>query len=388
MRDPRVCVLHVIDGLDVGGAQSVLRGILALADRSRFRLLVANVGGGWDTDLVEAVRREADGLLGLRPRGLWDARALVALARAIRSERVDVVHTHLAGGDVLGGLAGRLTGRPVVATVHSVAAWRLSYRRTRRLLADLALRRLVGHAFAVSSAVRDSHVAEIGLQPERVEVLPNVPVAPHLLRPDFDREAVRRELAADGPVLATASRLTPERDHATLLRALPRALERHPGLRLLVLGDGPSRLELERLSRELGMGAAVRFLGTRADAAEIVAASDFFCQPTRLEGLPVAVLDAMALGVPVIASRIDATEELLEDGRTGLLVRPGDADQLADALCRFLDDPAEAAAMAAAARAHVESSFDPGTWIARIEQVYLQAARRAAPSPRPRSESA
>jgi glycosyltransferase involved in cell wall biosynthesis len=368
----RVRVLHVIDGLEVGGAQSALVGILKLADANRFEMYVANVGRWHEPALVDEIRRSSTGITMLNARALWDARAIAALARTIRRERIDLVHTHLAAGDVLGGLAAKLTRRPVVSMLQNVARIRDTYRLPRRLLADFAIRHLADRLIAVGEAVKDTHARELHLDVGRFEVVPNFPSAPLFLPEQFEAKEKRRELGIEeGPLACVASRLNEQRDHGTLLRALPAVLSLHPKLTVAMLGNGPRLEELIGLARDLRVDASVLFLGTRFDAVEIMAASDLFCQPTLYEGLSVAVLEAMSLGLPVVASEVDGVVELIDDGRTGLLVPPGDAEELAGALIRLLGNAAERKRIGDAARREIFDRYEPRESVRRIERVYL-----------------
>lgn len=366
-------VLHVIDGLEVGGAQSALLGILELADRASFDMSVANVGSAYDDRLVERLRGAGADLTLMSGRAIWDARALASLVRTIRSRHIDVVHTHLAGGDVLGGIAARLTRRPTVSILQNVVAARDVYRRRRRVLADFATRRLADRVVAVSEAVKQSHVESLAIPPERIEVVANVPVAAFTLAPEFDRAGKRAELGAgDGPLVCVASRLNEQREHETLLRALPSVLARRPDVSVVVLGDGPRRELLEGLARELALGERVRFLGTRFDAVEVMAASDIFSQPTLYEGMPVAVLEAMALGLPVVASAVEGVTELVEDERSGLLVPPRDVPALEQALQRLIEDEDLRAGLGARGREIVRERYGPDTWIQSFERIYRE----------------
>lgn len=369
----------MIDRLRPGGAQSVVLATSRLLDPERFELSVASVMAGAHPGLVEAVRESSRDVLLLEGRGLWDVRLLPRLVGAIRRQRVDLVHTHLAFGDILGGLAGRACGKPVVSTLHSVGGleahdhpWR------RRALHGLAVRRLPTHVIAVADAVR-AWCVETGVPEDRVSVIPNVPLAPLVLPPGFDAARKRAELGlGGGPVLCVPSRLSPQKDHETLLRALPDVARAVPGVTLLVVGEGRLRDRLERLATDLGLDARVRFLGVRVDAVELMAASDVIVNLTRTnEGLPIVVLDAMSLGLPVVATDAGGVAEALEDGETGLLVQPGDVGSVSAALVALLTDPERRNRMGAAARAVSSARYDPHRWIRELEQVYERLARGA-----------
>jgi L-malate glycosyltransferase len=369
----RIVVLQVIDGLRVGGAQSVVLGLLRLHDRTRFRMLVANVGGH-DPALVDRIGEAADVVI-TEGRPLWDPRGLASLLRVIRRHRVDLVHTHLAAADVLGGLAARLTGRPSVATLHNVAEDRRRYRRERRVLADLATRRLSGHLIAVSEAVLESHARVLGVPEERMTVVPNVPVAPLLLPAGFDAGRKRAELGlGDGPVIVNVARLDDTKDQDTLVRALTEVTAHEPGATALIVGEGPRAAALAELAREVGAERETRFLGRRMDAVEIMACSDVVCHPTHsFEGLPIALLDAMSLGLPVVASAVEGVDELVEPERTGLLVPPRDPAALAGALTRLLGSAEARARLGAGARERIERDYDLHAWMRANEAEYLRA---------------
>jgi glycosyltransferase involved in cell wall biosynthesis len=371
-----VRVLQSIDHLDVGGAQSVLLALLTLIDRDRFDVSVATFGAV-HPDLARRVDGLSDRLHVLPYRPVWDPRTALALARIVRSERIDVVHAHLTLAEWHAGLAARIAGRPLVSTLHSIAEDRESSGRASRMTAGFATRRLSTRLLAVGEEVRASHARTLGGAAVKLDVVRNVPVAPLLLPPDFDRGRKRAELDAAGPLVTSVSRLAAMRDHETLIRASAGLLAELPTVTVALVGEGGEEQRLRALVGELGVRDSVRFLGTRTDAADIMAASDVVCQPTLYEGLAITVLDGMSLGLPVVASDVPGNRELLEDGRTGILVPPRDVAALTSALSRLLKEPETAHRIGAAARARVAEEFQAQDWIARIEAVYAELARVA-----------
>ena len=366
-------VLQVIDGLRIGGAEIALLGLLELTDHDRFPSYVASVGPA-DPEFVERVRAVSRGVFVVTGRALWDPRPVLALVSIIRRERIDLVQTHLAGADVQGGLAAWLTGRPTVSVLQSVAEDRAGYSRPRRIIADFATRHLADRFVAVSEAVKESHVAELGIAPDRFSVLPNIPVRAFLLGDRFDPTHKRRELGInDSPMISVASRLAQPKDHETFLRSLPAVVEAHPRLRAFILGDGPLRDHLVSLCRDLGLGDNVVFAGARLDALEIIGASDVFCHPTLYEGFPLAPAEAMAMAVPVVATGVSGVLELIDDGRTGILVPPQDPVALARALDELLADPQRRHLLGHEAQESIRLRLDPNAWIRAVEQVYVQA---------------
>jgi glycosyltransferase involved in cell wall biosynthesis len=380
-RTPRarpVRVLHVIASLRTGGAQSVLYGMVEHSDPTRVENWVVALGYHHNDVLVRRVRESCEELFFVGVGGMWDLRAVAALRRVIQRLEVDVLHTHLALADFVGGLAGALTRSPVVSTLHNVAADRGKYPLAGRILANFATRRLADRLIAVSRAVAETHEHELRIPAARIDVIPNVPIAPLLVPDRLDREAKRHELGVSRECLiCNVAALTASKDQETLLRALQRVVQERRDVMAVIAGDGPRRPHLEALARELGLEEFVRFLGDRPDAVEVMAASDVACQLTfEFEGLPVAVLDAMSLGLPIVATDVSGVPEVVENAKSGILVAPGDVDAVAEALLRLLQSPEERAKMGAAARRQVSVTLDPATWIGRIESVYRDLLKR------------
>lgn len=371
----RVRVAHVIDSLWVGGAQSVLLGTLGALDHDRFDSIVVNLGGG-TPELFAQVEARAP-VLEVSHRALWDVPALLRLRRLLHAQRVDVVHAHLTSSLVHGALAARLAGIPCVVTLHSIAEDRAHEGRLRRAFAELVTRKGIQRLIAVSESVRDSHVDQVGVDAAKLVLMPNIPFATLALPPAFDRDVKRTELGLDGVVVATASRLTAEREHDVLVEAIAALAERLPTVNALILAEGPQEPAIRTLVARRGLEGRVRFLGTRYDVAEVVSAADIFCQPTKHEGMPMAVLEAMSLGVPVVASAVAGVSDVVIAGETGLLVPPGDPRALADAIASLAEDPARARQLSEAGRG-ATANPSPAVWAGRIGMIYDELSGRKA----------
>ncbi|OGL00951.1 MAG: hypothetical protein A3D33_19895 [Candidatus Rokubacteria bacterium RIFCSPHIGHO2_02_FULL_73_26] len=173
----------------------------------------------------------------------------------------------------------------------------------------------------------------------------------------------------DRPI-GVAARMTAQKGHAHLLDALPAVLARVPAVVCVLIGDGPLRAPLEARARALGVAARCRFTGARADVADLVAALEVVVLPSRSEGLPFALLEAMALGKPVVATTVGGCPEVVEDGRTGWLVPPGDAPALAGAVLRLLEDAPAARAMGARGAARVRAEFSLARMVDALQTLY------------------
>lgn len=316
---------------------------------------------------------------GLGARNLRDLPAFWRLLRFVREGRFDLIHAHLAYASLWGLPAGRLTGRPVVLTLHVRPPDDplRSREGLRRRLLVAAANRWAHRALAVSGSVRDAWAA-VGLARDRISVVHNgVEVEGTGAGPEA-AESIRRELRlpGDAPLVVTVSVLRRGKGLDVLLESVPAVLAEHPGARFAVVGDGPDRRRLEERAAAARLGEAVVWAGFRRDVPAFLAAADLLVLPSRDDAFPTVLLEALAAGVPVVASRAGGVPEIVEDGRTGLLVPPGEAGALARAVSALLADPAARRALGRAGRRRAEERFSIGTWLARLEAVYGEVLGR------------
>jgi glycosyltransferase involved in cell wall biosynthesis len=273
---------------------------------------------------------------GLLGRLLRLARGWLELVRWLRRERFDAVLTFTHDSNLLGLTAAWLVGVPRRFGSHHGRFVTLSPLK-KRLHAWLINSRLANGLVAVSEETRRQAMEE-GVRPERVRVIINgVPLAPVS---QSAARAARAELlpGMDGFLILNAARLVPEKGHRVLLQAAARVLRDFPNALFAIAGDGPLRADLTELAAELGIPHQVKLLGSRTDIPELLAASDLFVLSSLTEGLPMALLEAMAAGRAVVSTDVGGIRAALDDGRCGLLVPPDDASWLADALLRLLRD--------------------------------------------------
>ena len=375
-----VPVAHVITRLAVGGAQETALRCCSLLDRECYRpLLVTGPEAGREGDLHgEAARRAVPVVVvpslrrALRP---WaDAVALVSLVRLFRRERPGIVHTHSSKAGVLGRLAARLAGVPVV--VHTVHGWSFHEGMSRAVRAPVvALERLAARwtSALVVVAERDREEglrAGIGEPGQYALVRSGIDLSAHRVGPGAAARArAQLGLPAGVPLVGTVTRFYPQKDPSTLVAAMARVLDTVPAARLVVVGDGPLRPEVEALVARLGIASQVTLLGWCDRVAQVLPAFDVFVSTGRWEGLPRAVVEAAAAGVPVVATDVGGTREVVVDGETGLLVPPADPDRLARALTRLLTTPELRLRLRRAAAAAV-AEFDAEVMIERLESLY------------------
>jgi glycosyltransferase involved in cell wall biosynthesis len=388
--DRRVNVLHTLPDLAVAGGQRVVLDLVRRLDPGRFAVTVASLSGHGGM----GPRFEAVGLPPvILPHGgsLGRAATVGALARLIVARDVDIVHVHGSVELPYAVAAAALTRRPLVRHVHGLGrrtgdgdgpAPSPPTRATRLL--RRARSRFVQRSFVtVSEAAYRDRLAAASATGESVYLVTNgidpVPYE-HRLGAE-DAAALRADLGIQdaSPVLVDVAALRPKKGHLDLIAALPAIRERWPRAALLLVGDGPTRDELEAAARDRGLGDAVRFLGARDDVAALLSVSDVFVFPSHSEGFPLAPLEAMASGTPVVAYRIPALEAFVTDDETGVLTPVGDADKLAAGVLALLDDPSRAHRIAAAGRSLAVGQHTIDRSAQALERVYedvLASSRR------------
>jgi glycosyltransferase involved in cell wall biosynthesis len=373
-RRPRLLLLITL--AEVGGAQTYVASLLpALSER--FDALVAAHGPG---PLVEAAAAGSARFVPLvhlhRRISPWrDLVALVELVRLLRRERPDIVHANSSKAGVLGRLAAALAGVPIrIFTVHG---WAFSAHTgaSSRLYrwADRLVRPLTTVTICVAKSEQSSGVLAATCDPERTLVIPNA----------VDVAAAHRAVHGGGRTrIVAVGRLQRPKDFFTLVRAvkgLPAG-----AFEMAVVGEGPDRRRLEQEIRGLGLSDRVHLYGERRDVRDVLANSDLFVLSSSSEGLPLSVLEAMAAGLPVIASRVGGIPELVVDGVTGILVPPGDESALGAALRRLVDDSALRRRLGDAGHARAAERFDlEAFWGAHLALYSRELAKRGLPLPAP-----
>jgi glycosyltransferase involved in cell wall biosynthesis len=379
-----VKIVRIIARLNVGGP-----AIHVLLLSSRLRAL------GHETILVKGTEAPSEGdmlhlardlevrpvvvpQLGREIRWWDDAVAFWKLLLLIRRERPDIVHTHTAKAGMLGRVAAWLAGVPlVVHTFHGhVFHGYFSPWRTRLFVAiERWLARRTHRLVAVSARVRDEVLAHGVGRPDRFHVLPVGLDLGRFAECDPQRGELRAELglAPDAPLVGIVARLVPIKRHELFLTAAAAVARQVTACRFLVVGDGERRHVLEHLARELGIADRVLFLGWRRDLERIYADLDVAVLTSANEGSPVSLIEAMASGVPVVGPRVGGVPDVIDDGTTGMIAPPGDADAVAARILRLLGDVELRRKMGAAARERALRSYGADRLVADVAALYRVA---------------
>jgi glycosyltransferase involved in cell wall biosynthesis len=372
-----VRVAHVVLSLDCGGLERVVLGLTRAGRELGQEVSVVCVErpGALAADAGARVFC-ADKRPGLR---FGTVRRLRAIFDRVRP---DVVHTHQVGPLLYAGPAARAAGVPlVVHTEHGNHLGRLTP-WVRRLKARLLWRhagRSAARFFCVSADIAQA-VRAAGVESAKVLVVPNgIATADPVDPAEVGRARQSLGLPDGAPVVGTVGRLAEVKRQDLLLQAFARVRAGRPSTRLVLVGDGERRAELEALAGELGLTDAVRFAGYQPRPEAYLRLMDVFALTSRTEGMPMALLEAWAAGVPVVASRVGGLPELIREGETGLLFDFPDADALAALLRRVLDDPTLAQSLGAGGRREVEEKYDERAMARTYAAHYdlLLAGRRA-----------
>jgi glycosyltransferase involved in cell wall biosynthesis len=304
-----------------------------------------------------------------------DAWATVTLWRLLRRVRPEVVHTHTSKAGAVGRLAAWLAGIPVVIHTphgHLFYGYYGRFLSTLVCFAERLLGRLTDRIVTLTDRGAQEHVQYTIASPQKFVTIPGGNSLAQFRSMRVNAIDKRKELGLppEGPIIGAVGRLVPIKGHTWLLRAVPRVLAEFPQACVVLIGDGPLLGELKELAAELGISPHVVFLGTRHDMPGCLAALDLFVLPSLNEGMGRALVEAMAVGCPVVATRVGGIPDVVTDGMTGLLVPPRDDRALAEAILTLLRNRSRRAAYGAAARRHVDGRFDVETMVHNIERLY------------------
>lgn len=357
-------LLFLVTNFDRGGAEKILTRCAVKLPQDKYAIQVAALQG---RSRAAAGDLETAGIpthdLGMACK--WDPRVLSRLALLLRRKRIQILFTFMFHPTLLGRVVGWLCRVPVRISSERVMVWE---GRGRRLLNRWTVP-LATHVVAVSERVAAYAAREFRIPPNRLTTIVNGVDLDHF-RP------APPQRGAGPPVIGCTARLHAKNDHATLLRAFARVFVRWPEVRLLLVGRGPEEARLRALADALGVSPLVHFLGEQPDVAPYLAQMDLYVQASVAEGMPNSVLEAMAIGLPVVATSAGGTTEVVQDGETGFLVPPRDVVALADAIQKVLQDPRMAKTFGRAGRARVEAHFGEGLMIRRMEALLDRLVER------------
>lgn len=370
-------VLQLVNGELYSGAERIQEMLLRYLDRSHFETRCVALLDG----VFVRRAREADLPVEVLPMmSRLDLRVARRLARYLRENHINLIHTHGVRTNLIGRLAARLVDIPVVTHVHGLTLEETEFPLRNRVnaLVDRSLSRWSAHYICVSHSLRLRLEAE-GIEPERITVVHNG-IELDRFQDSCDsrvraREEVRRELLLppQAQLITTIALFRPLKGTEFFIQALARVGSQHAAAYGLLVGDFERQGYKEQivdLARRLKLHEKLFFLGFRNDVSTLLAATDLFVLPSLYgEGLPLVLLEAMATATPIVATAVGGVPEVIRHGESGLLVKPGDVDGLAEAICQLLCDPQRAAQLGAQARRRVRQ-HDVQSMVHKIEAIY------------------
>jgi glycosyltransferase involved in cell wall biosynthesis len=363
-------ILYLFVTMPVGGAEMLCFEFLKGLDRSRFEAVTCCIDGKGSLGL-EIERAGFDVVsLGRMKSRRFEPGTVAAVSRLLKWRQIDIIHTNMYHASLYGRLGAVLLGRErprIVTAVHSL----YTERKRHRLFVNRVLNRFTDRIIAVSQAVKDDVVRYEKVSPDMVAVLP--------LGADFERldvgltaEAAKRRLglSPSDQVLGTVGRLVEAKGHRYMLQALALLLERGLSFKLLIAGGGRLVEDLRRQAAETGIQDHVLLVGERRDIPEIYRAMDLYVMASVSEAASIALLEAMAVGLPCVVTAVGGMMDLVDGGRCARVIPPADAAALADAIESLHRSPAEGSALGQAARKRARENFGRETLVRGLQTVY------------------
>ena len=363
-------LLYLIYGFRIGGAERHLLELCKGLDRRKFRPEIIYFHRD-EQMLPEFLQEGIPSSIFPVKGGELTFREIWRLSRLIKKLSPDIVHVHLFHASRFGAMAAFLAGvRQIVRTKHNVSdpETRPGKRdRIWRVLQSAILTRTVAVSQAIAEQVGTPYVIYNGIDTDYFD--------PNLIDPTERASYAKLFDVKGSPIIGIAARLTKQKGHSVLLNAFSELLSDWPNAQLLIAGDGEELPTLELLSNKLNLTEHVQFLGPIRNVREFLSVLDVFAHPSIFEGLGIAVIEAMSMGLAIVATKVDGLAELITDGVEGSLVEPNNPIALSKAMKRILSDPALRENMGQRARKKAVGKFSVKTMIQKYEELYLDLCR-------------
>jgi glycosyltransferase involved in cell wall biosynthesis len=369
-----VKVCHVIDHLGLGGAQSVVADLIEARGNHIQPHVIALRSGSLD----KLVRRIEDSgasynalsLNKLNPAGLW------RLRNALKQGSFDLLHTHLEYSNAVGVIAAASLGRHQPRIVRHIHADPMSHNSVAYRTIARATSRFVDTHIAAGPTVAAGTVSMLAKAAGRVKTIRNGIDIKSFEGANIDMVRVRSLRGGARRVIGFVGRLAEAKDPVTLIDAMPDLLAAEPSTLLLIIGDGPQRKKLSDRCRQNDVSHAVKFAGYQENMAEAYRAMDVLAFATRYEGLPVSIIEAMLMRIPIVASAAPGVTDIVQDGSTGLLVTPSNVVSMTAGVLRLFEEPGLAESLKNTAYDVVRSSYSRRRMTDEVENVYAEVLSR------------
>lgn len=367
------CV-QMIDSLGTGGAQRMVVLLAYMCAEKKIPFTVISLANDPDSDNAREIRSYSGRVVNFPANRLLDINRLISIRNFLCREKFDLMHSYLTYANIIGCLSGSLAGLPVISSLRNLRDSPLHYHPGRRFIETFCLNFLAKRVMSNGYAI--AQVNSQRIKTKDIDIIPNAIVVPELISSE-ERKTIREELVGDNsrPIIISTGRLVPLKGFADLIDAINSVKDIFPDIVLLIAGSGVTLPELENQVKKLGLSNHVKLLGYRKDIPRLLQASDVYVSASISEGMSVAILEAMAGGVPVITTDVgDATRVVIEG--TGVIVPIHRPDMIASTLVSFLKDPDCMKQMGIFVRLRVCQNYNPEKWLKDILALYDKAVSK------------
>lgn len=370
-------IAYLIDGLSMGGAERLMVPILKHLSRDYFEPYVCAMQSKDGNPLADEIHALGIPVDCLNIRRLRDLDAISRLLKYLKGIGADLVHTQLEVANVLGNISAKLLRLPSVCTIHVMPSLDVKTKtKLHQRVEWFALRHFCDRVISVSEEARQYHIEISRTAADKVTTIYNgIDLSAFLkMNNAFERSAVRAEMRmpSDANVLVTVAVLRPPKGIQFMIRALPAILASHPNTYYLIVGGGSHHNALLEEVNKAGVNKRVIFAGMRKDVPKLLAASDVFVLPTLTEALPTVLAEAMAVKLPIVASRVGGIPEMIANGQNGILVEPEDVNGLVKACLHLLENPEKRLDMGEEGWKTVNRKFSIGRQVDQLRELYLE----------------
>lgn len=376
MRRKRITVLHLIASRGLGGAEKVLLTLLQNAELNELNVILGIFQKKRQEASVFSKEAKKTGATVevLNFGNPYDLSQVVGLFHLIRKYRPDIIHTHGYKSNTLGFLLSRPFGIPIVTTVHGL--YQNSAKTHVHVNLSLRFLKYFDAVIAVSDNIRDQ-LTPLHVPSNKVITIHNVPPRIAVMAVD-NRSLFRKEIGIrdDEKMIGFVGRLERVKGCDLLIEAVSKLVLRGFHSQLVIVGEGPEKETLMQMVKNLGLGGNVHFCGFREDINNVYQSLDMLVLPSRHEGIPLVMLEAMAQGVPIVATRVGGIPEVITDGVQGLLSTPENPETLADRIMSCFINPEETKKRVAAAKKKILECYDVKRWLQKYREVYNMATKR------------
>jgi len=346
-----VNILFLTTHLNTGGISIYIKTLAREFRQRGHRIFIVSSGGDMEDEIARIGVEHF--IFNIRTKSEISPKiylALKKLNRLIKEKNIEIIHAQTRVTQVMGTLAAKMTGRVFLSTCHGYFKPRL----VRRIFPCWGKT-----VIAISEPVVQHLTKDFKINKQRIALISNgLDIRDFPIIDDNTRQQRHREFDLnDSPVIGIIARLSEVKGHSILIKAMNLIIQKFPKAVLLIIGQGNMENSLKQMVGELNLQNNVRFLPIVNQTSAVLGLMDIFVMPSLQEGLGLAVMEAQASGLPVVASRVGGLPSLIEDGKTGLLVRPNDSQELAVAIVKLLKDPAKAKALGLSARKFIEKEF-------------------------------